>query len=76
MNIENLVKMANQIGRFFESEPDQVQAVTDVAKHIQRFWDPRMRAALARHIDSGGAGLLAIVVQACRQSGLAAAGKH
>ena len=30
MNVQNLVKMANQIGQFFESEPDHQQAVSYV----------------------------------------------
>lgn len=46
MDIHHLVKMANQIGQFFEAEPDETQAVTDVASHIKRFWDPRMRKAI------------------------------
>lgn len=63
MHIENLVKMANQIGQFFESEPDQDQAVKDIASHIKRFWDPRMRTAIIAHVDQGGAGLLDIVAR-------------
>lgn len=63
MHIENLVKMANQIGQFFEAEPDQDQAVKDIASHIKRFWDPRMRSAIIAHVDQGGAGLLDIVTR-------------
>ena len=47
MNISNLIKMANQIGAFFEAMPNHEQAVKDIAAHIQRSWDPRMRAAHA-----------------------------
>ena len=64
MHIENLVKMANQIGQFFEAEPDQDQAVKDIASHIKRFWDPRMRKAIISHIENGGEGLKAIVSEA------------
>lgn len=64
MNIQHLVKMANQIGQFFEAEPDQAQAVSDVAAHMKRFWDPRMRKAIIEHADTGGDGLLPIVQQA------------
>jgi formate dehydrogenase subunit delta len=66
MHIENLVKMANQIGAFFEAEPDKDQAMKDIASHLKRFWDPRMRSAIIAHIDQGGAGLLDIVVTAIR----------
>lgn len=61
MHIENLVKMANQIGQFFEAEPDQNQAINDIASHLKRFWDPRMRSAIIAHVDQGGEGLLEIV---------------
>lgn len=64
MNIQHLVKMANQIGQFFEAEPDQTQAASDVASHIKRFWDPRMRKAIVEHVGKGGEGLLPIVQQA------------
>lgn len=64
MNIQHLVKMANQIGQFFESEPDQNQAVIDVATHLKRFWDPRMRKAIISHVQTGGEGLLPIVAKA------------
>jgi len=68
MNVQNLVKMANQIGQFFESEPDHQQAVSDVASHIKRFWDPRMRSAILSHVDQGGADLLPIVLKAIQQN--------
>jgi formate dehydrogenase subunit delta len=62
MNPANLVKMANQIGAFFEAMPNREQAVKDIAAHIQRSWDPRMRTALLRHIgNAGDSGLTPIV---------------
>ena len=66
MHIENLVKMANNIGQFFEAEPDREQAIQDIASHLKRFWDPRMRTAIIAHVDQGGAGLLEIVATAVR----------
>lgn len=68
MNVQNLVKMANQIGQFFESEPDQQRAIQDVAKHIKRFWDPGMRREIVAYADQGGAGLLPIVREAIAQN--------
>ena len=62
MHVENLVKMANQIGSFFEAEPDREQAIQDIASHLRRFWDPRMRTAIIAHADVGGAGLKEIVL--------------
>jgi formate dehydrogenase subunit delta len=54
MKSAKLIKMANQIGAFFEAMPNREQAVKDVAAHIQRNWEPRMRAALLQHISSSG----------------------
>lgn len=51
MDIHNLVKMANQIGAFFEAMPDRPQALQDIAGHIKRSWDPRMRHALLQYVD-------------------------
>lgn len=64
MNIQHLVKMANQIGQFFEDEPDQGQAIKDVALHLKRFWDLKMRQAIVSHVNNGGEGLLPIVMEA------------
>jgi len=54
MNPANLIKMANQIGAFFEAMPNHEQAVKDVAAHIQKNWEPRMRTALLQHINNSG----------------------
>jgi formate dehydrogenase subunit delta len=64
VKIEYLVKMANDIGAFFESEsgPDGVSA--SVANHMKRFWDPRMRKQILAHQVTGGAGLTDHVRQA------------
>ena len=43
MKLEKLIAMANQIGAFFEAMPDREQAVADVASHLKRSWEPRMR---------------------------------
>lgn len=64
MHIENLVKMANQIGGFFEAMPDRDEAMADIASHIKKFWEPRMRRAFLAHIDStDGEGLDPIVIE-------------
>jgi formate dehydrogenase subunit delta len=58
MNPQKLVKMANSIAAFFESEPDHAIAVESVAGHLRRFWDPRMRREILRWNDEhGGEGL-------------------
>ena len=67
MNATQLIKMANQIGDFFASQPDPQQGRADFALHLKRQWDPQMRTALYAHLDaSGGEGLSAFVVDAMR----------
>ena len=51
MDVNNLIRMANQIGEFFESMPDRAQAMEDIASHIKRFWEPRMRRAILEGLD-------------------------
>jgi formate dehydrogenase subunit delta len=51
MDIHRLIKMANEIGAFFESDPDRAAALQGVAGHIKRFWDPRMRRELLGWVD-------------------------
>ena len=53
---DRLVYMANQIGKFFQSQGHD-HAVAGVADHIKKFWDPRMLKAIFAHLDEGGAGL-------------------
>ncbi|GJG93766.1 formate dehydrogenase subunit delta [Cupriavidus pauculus] len=65
MHIENLVKMANQIGSFFEAMPDHDEALGDIAGHVKKFWEPRMKRAFLAHMDStGGEGVDPIVKEA------------
>lgn len=63
MNPANLIKMANQIGAFFEAMPDREQAVKDVASHILRSWEPRMREAFLTHLAAVGEDELKPVVR-------------
>jgi formate dehydrogenase subunit delta len=53
---DKLVYMANQIGKFFQSQGHD-KAVPGIADHIRKFWDPRMRRMIFAHLDAGGAGL-------------------
>jgi formate dehydrogenase subunit delta len=64
MRIERLVGMANDIGAFFDADPDKREAARSVASHIQRFWDPRMRRELVAHHQAGGHGLKDVVLAA------------
>ena len=53
---DKLVHMANQIGKFFQSQGAE-KAVSGTAEHLKKFWDPRMKSAIIAHLDAGGAGL-------------------
>lgn len=60
---EKLVYMANQIATFFETMPHD-EAAAGVAKHINDFWDPRMRRQFFEMLEAGGAGLKPLVIEA------------
>jgi formate dehydrogenase subunit delta len=55
-----LVMMANQIGKFFASQREEIR-VPGIAEHIKKFWEPRMRNQIFAHLDAGGAGLDPVV---------------
>lgn len=64
MHVERLVEMTNDICDYFVAEPDRDQAITSVAGHLRKFWDPTMREQIIAHWRSGGSGL-------CELAGLA-----
>lgn len=71
MSHDNLLRMANRIGDYFQAYPDRAEALEGIANHIEKFWEPRMRrqllAFLQQHPDGGnpdGITLKPIVVQA------------
>jgi formate dehydrogenase subunit delta len=66
MRVERLVSMANDIGAFFNAEADKTEAAKNVASHLRRFWDPRMRRQIVAHYREGGAGLDNVVRSAVR----------
>jgi len=63
---DKLVMMANQIAKAFEPQ-GEARAVPQIAKHIQDFWDPRMRRGILEHLSSGGAGLDPLALAALRK---------
>jgi formate dehydrogenase subunit delta len=66
MSPERLVYMANQIATFFNSMPHG-EAVDGVATHINKFWEPRMRAQFFEIVAAGGDGLDPLVMEAVPQ---------
>jgi len=67
MHIEKLIKMANDIADFFNSESDKEIAAEGVKKHIMRSWDPRMRRAIIKHFQDNGDGLSPLAIQAVKK---------
>lgn len=65
-NTDKLVHMANQIGDFFKAYPED-EAVPQIATHIKKFWDPRMRKAILTHLaEKNGEGLKPLVLKAIK----------
>ncbi len=56
MHGNKLVTMLNQIADFHRRQPSET-AAAEVARHMERFWEPRMRRAIYAHLDLGGEGL-------------------
>ncbi len=72
MKLDKLIRMANQVGAFFEAMPDREQAVKDIASHLRRTWEPRMRVQLLAALGGADEAKLKPVVRdavtALRQS--------
>ena len=66
MNIDHLVSMANDISHFFDGEFGTDESPKNIALHISRYWDPRMRSQIIAHAAQGGAGLLPTALAAVR----------
>ena len=65
---EKLVRMANQIAIFFDSQPGEKAvgdgAPAEFANHIVKFWEERMIDHLRTHAAAGGEGLRPSVMAA------------
>jgi formate dehydrogenase subunit delta len=59
------LRMANDIARNLGHLPGE-QAAEEIAGHIGRFWDPRMRTRLYEFVDAGAEGLDPLVVAAVK----------
>ena len=62
MSEDKLVRMANQIATFFDTQPDD--PADGIAKHINEFWEPRMREGLLTHANTTTADLSPSVIKA------------
>jgi formate dehydrogenase subunit delta len=68
MSHDKLAYMANQIGRFFQSQKPET-AVAAIEDHLLKFWDPRMRKAILAQLQAGSIQLDPLVRQAVEKMG-------
>jgi formate dehydrogenase subunit delta len=67
MEQHNMVHMANQIALNLSAYPRE-EAITRVATHLRRYWEPRMRKQLHEYVTTGGgADLHEFVIEAEKQ---------
>jgi formate dehydrogenase subunit delta len=65
MNIDLLIKMANEITSFWHGEVGEEAAAQEVATHLKRYWEPRMRAQMITYYEERhGAGLSDVALKA------------
>ncbi len=73
MSHDKLAYMANQIGRFFQTQKHDT-AVAGIEDHILKFWDPRMRRAIVAQLAEGRIELDPLVRQAVEKIAARSAG--
>jgi formate dehydrogenase subunit delta len=66
MKAQSMVHNANQIALFFASYPHD-EALAGVLKHLQMYWEPRMKSQIKAYVSEGGEGLHALAVEAVQQ---------
>jgi formate dehydrogenase subunit delta len=65
MNIDHMIKMANEISSFWQGEVGGDAAPNEVATHLKRYWEPRMRAQMITYYEERhGAGLSDVALKA------------
>ena len=68
METEKLIKMANQIGDFFEAYPNEEEAREGIASHLRQFWNSVMIKSIVAHVkENQGRGLHPRVIEAIQQ---------
>jgi len=68
METEKLIKMANQIGDFFEAYPNDEDAKKGIANHLHSFWNSVMIRSIVAHVKQNrGEGLHPRVIEAIQQ---------
>jgi formate dehydrogenase subunit delta len=63
MDSQHLINMANDIGAFFESMPNQEKALQDLVGHMDHFWEKRMLKSFLDYVAQKGDGELKPLVR-------------
>jgi formate dehydrogenase subunit delta len=63
----HLVKMANDIGNFFRTQPLREDAIAGIANHIANFWTKRMREKLMARLELDEHGFDELPLEAVRR---------
>jgi len=58
-----VIRLGHDLVRNFEALPPD-KAAEEIATHIRKFWDPRMRRELLRYVDAGDQRLGALLTAA------------
>jgi formate dehydrogenase subunit delta len=64
---DHLVKMANDIGNFFRTQPLREDAIAGIANHIANFWTKRMREKLMARLELDEHGFNELPLEAVRR---------
>ena len=56
MDVNKLVRMANQIATNLDHGKDPENAIAGTLDHLQRFWTPEMRRQIVEHYRHGSNG--------------------
>ncbi len=64
MHDDKIIKMANDIGQFYQSEPTREQALAGMVNHLSKFWARRMRDKLVEHAQQADSGLSELALAA------------
>jgi formate dehydrogenase subunit delta len=63
MDVNKLVRMANQIAANLDYGKDREKAIAGTVDHLKRFWTPDMRRLIIEHYREGSNGSSAVAVE-------------
>lgn len=64
---DKLVMMANQIAKNVAIQGEE-RAIQSMVDHVRKFWEPRMRETMSKHLAAGGKDLAPLAKKALLQA--------